>query len=96
MADLVYSTDPDWEKPKSGVQDFRVWRQRIKGNKVVTIVRGYKGDPNTLKEMSKVLRKKCGAGGNVKDKEIILQGDHAEKVVEHLLSLGHKAKRAGG
>jgi translation initiation factor 1 len=39
---------------------------------------------------------RCGAGGTVKGRVVEVQGDHRDRVVEVLLSLGIAAKKAGG
>ena len=41
-------------------------------------------------------RKPDGAGGTVKNGIIEIQGDHGESLVQALIDLGFKAKRAGG
>ncbi len=103
---MVYSTNPDFEYQSSeecvetvapAKQDLRVWLDRKqRGGKVATIVCGYKGAESDLKELAKMLKSKCGVGGSAKDGEIIIQGDHRDKVVELLLKAGYKCKKAGG
>ena len=106
---FVFSTDPEYafeglgnllnqnEDEKMKPQDFRIWldRKQRKG-KAVTLIKGYKGNPQTLEELAKMLKKKCGVGGAVKNGEILIQGDHRKKVLEILVKEGHNAKLAGG
>jgi len=49
-----------------------------------------------LKKLARQLKQKCGAGGTVKNGIIEIQGDHGEALVQALIGLGFKAKRAGG
>jgi translation initiation factor 1 len=75
----------------------RVWREtKGRGGKAVTLVKGLALDANTLAALGKQLKAACGSGGTVKDGVIEVQGDHAERVVQELTRLGHRAKRAGG
>ncbi len=104
---MVYSTNPDFEYTTDdnnnaetlspSAQDLRVWLDRKqRGGKVATIVKGFVGSDDDLKELGRMLKTKCGVGGAAKDGEIIVQGDHRDRVVEILAKSGYKCKRAGG
>lgn len=103
---FVFSTDPDFEydyqeeevetlPPQQ--QQLKVWidRKKRKG-KEVTLVTGFVGTPDDLKDLAKILKTKCGVGGSAKDGEILIQGNHRDKVVDILTGLNYKAKKAGG
>ena len=103
----IYSTDPEFVKrffddepettPEPGSQRLRVWLDRIKGNKEITRIQGFVGAVSDLEELGKTLKKKCGTGGSVKDGEILIQGDHREKVIAVLHDAGYAdVKKAGG
>ena len=104
---LVYSTDPDFvfnmdvEQNETtlspGEQDLRVLsdRKQRKG-KVVTLITGFAGSDDDLKELGKILKSKCGTGGTVKDGEIIIQGDFKIKLGDILSNLGYRYKFSGG
>ncbi len=75
----------------------RVSRQtKGRGGKVVTLVKGVALDAIELAVLGKQLRTACGSGGTVKDGVIEVQGDHCERVMQELVKLGHKPRRAGG
>ena len=78
-------------------QQVRVQASR-KGRKgkTVTVISGFVATSETLASLLKQLKTQCGAGGTVKENEIEIQGDHAQKVVQVLTQLGYKAKVSGG
>lgn len=103
----VYSTNPDFVNrffddepeltPPPDKQRLRIWLDRIKGNKELTCIRGFEGSDDKMEELGKDLKKSCGTGGSVKNGEILLQGDHRDKVLDLLRSKGYtKTKKAGG
>ena len=101
---LVYSTgdspdDPDHsfqEELSNSAQDLRIHLDRLKGNKLVTRVSGFQGSSTALKTLGKELKSSCGVGGNVKHDEIMIQGDHRDRVLQLLQDKGFRAKKAGG
>lgn len=103
---MVYSTNPDFEytvqeseqaetlPPEK--QNLRVWLDRKqRGGKQVTLVNGFVGSEEDLSELGRMLKSRCGVGGSAKDGEIIIQGDHRDRVVELLIAAGYKCKKAG-
>ncbi len=103
---VVFSTNPDFKYETSeevetttlepSKQNLKVWLDRLKGGRVATVVRGFVGSDNDLAELGKELKKSCGVGGTTKDGEIIIQGDHRDRVIELLTKAGYRSKKAGG
>jgi translation initiation factor 1 len=78
-------------------QNLRVQAtRRGRGGKTVTVITGFQAKPETITALMKQLKGQCGAGGTIKDNEIEIQGDHAQKLVQILIKLGYKAKVSGG
>lgn len=96
--DFNYNTDQETEETTldPSKQNLKIWLDRLKGGRVATVVRGFVGSADDLATLGKDLKKSCGVGGTAKDGEIIIQGDHRDRVVELLTKAGYKCKKAGG
>ncbi len=102
---VVYSTNPDFvynegkeeqSTPDNSQQVLKIWLDRKGGNKVVSRIAGFEGNAFDLATLKKNVQSACGSGGAAKDGEILIQGDHRDKILKYLLSEGYKAKKAGG
>lgn len=104
---VVYSTNPEFKYETASdesentlapdKQNLKVWiDSKNRGGKKVSIVRDFVGSDDDLNELCRTLKVKCGVGGAAKDGEIIIQGDFRDRIVQLLLAMGYKAKKAGG
>ena len=73
-------------------QLLRIELDKRKG-KPATLVTEFQGTDDELKELAKVLKIKCAAGGSQRDGEILIQGDFRIKVAEILQNMGYKVKK---
>ncbi|WPO81213.1 translation initiation factor [Chryseobacterium sp. JJR-5R] len=96
--------------PEHEEQDFRMPEEQFKqheplvckfekkgrNGKPVTIVEGWEGSEEELKNISKKIKTTLGIGGSEKDGTIIIQGDNRDKIMNILKEMGYKTKRVGG
>ena len=104
LSGIVFSTDPNFkiEEDTQPEETLLPAQQLLKikldtkhrAGKAVTLITGFIGKTEDCEELGKKLKNQCGTGGSVKDNEIIVQGDHREKVLQWLLKNGYtKAKK---
>lgn len=104
---VVYSTNPnfnyDYNKEEEQVtlpnqqQNLRVnLDKKQRAGKAVTLINGFVGKNDDLEKLGKSLKTKCGVGGTVKGRQILIQGNFCEKIIQLLLADGYKVKKSGG
>jgi len=101
---LVFSTDPNFNFHKDDdqiLETLPAQEQKLRirletkhrGGKSVTLIENFIGKDEDIEELGKKLKNFCGTGGSVKDGEILVQGDHREKVLQWLMKNGFKNSR---
>ena len=96
---VIYSTNPDFEydtekgmtetlPPSEQRLKITIDRKQRKG-KTVTLIAGFIGSNEDLKQLEKKLKTACGVGGSSKDGVIIIQGNLLQKVKESLQKSGY-------
>ena len=105
---VVYSTNTNFnyqEASDEQVDTLAPTQQRLyvsidrkqRAGKEVTLVEGFVGSDEDLKELGKLLKSKCGVGGSAKDGEILIQGNLKQKVYDILVAAGYsQTKQKGG
>jgi translation initiation factor 1 len=101
---VVYSTNPDFEYTENTFEETDTLmpdKQQLRisldtksrGGKKVTLITGFVGKTGDIEILGKELKNKCGVGGSVKDREILIQGDLRDKVLKILTDMNYKAKK---
>jgi translation initiation factor 1 len=104
---VVYSTNPDFNFQFDEEEEIETLPnaqqllyvsidRKQRGGKEVTLVEGFVGKEDDLKELGKLLKSKCGVGGTVKDNEILIQGNFRDKVFDLMTKEGYRVKKKGG
>ncbi|MCO5249420.1 MAG: translation initiation factor [Chitinophagales bacterium] len=98
----VYSTNPDYKFDTDDEEETTLSNQeqtlivsldkKHRKGKVVTLVEGFVGKEDDLKQLAKMLKTKCGVGGSAKDNVIVIQGDFKQKIKDLLTSDNFKVK----
>ena len=108
IANVVYSTNPNFiyqsieadeqaTRPSNDPALYVSIDRKQRGGKEVTLIEGFVGTEDDLKDLGKMLKSKCGVGGTVKDGQILIQGNFKEKIADLLLKEGYvKTKKKGG
>lgn len=104
---IVYSTNPDFQYRNDGIAEpetlpadrqlLYIWLDsKGRKGKTVTLVKGFVGKTADLEALAVEIKKSCGTGGAVKEREIVIQGDFRDKILVFLSKKGYKTKKAGG
>ena len=102
---VLYSTNKDFEYEyeedeietlNPNQQNLEVCIDKHRAGKITVLIKGFIGSTDDLKSLGKMIKTKCGVGGSVKNREIIIQGNVRDKVMELLENEGYNYKRVGG
>ncbi len=105
---VVYSTNPNFNYqndeeetvstlPKNQQKMYVSIDRKQRAGKEVTLIEGFIGSDDDLKDLGKLLKTKCGGGGTAKDGEIIVQGNFKDKIFDLLVKEGYTStKKKGG
>lgn len=104
---MVYSTNPDYQfetgkdqeeasLPPQQQQLYVSLDKKNRKGKKVTLVEGFKGSTDEVKQLARELKSKCGVGGSVVQGSILIQGDFRDRIVAILEEKAFKVKRSGG
>ena len=70
---------------------IRVWLDtKMRRGKAVTIAGEFAHNPQTIADIARRLKTLCGAGGTVEGREVVIQGDHRDKITEQLTREGYR------
>lgn len=101
---IMYSTNSNFEFEYENEQETLANNEqklevcldkKNRGGKIATIVKGFIGSADDLKNLSKILKTSCGVGGSSKNGEIIIQGNFRDKIMDLLQKEGYSCKRVG-
>jgi len=100
---IVYSTNPDFDYQYDELEEPQTLEAReqkltiridkkARAGKEVTLIEGFIGKADDLKQLEKKIKTKCAVGGSSKDNIIIIQGNFKEKITVFLRQEGYFIK----
>lgn len=106
LGGFVFSTNSDFEfdsneeavvtlPPSEQLLEVHIERKQRAG-KTATLIKGFVGTDDDIKDLGKELKTLCGVGGSTKEGEILIQGEFRDKIMIFLQKKGFKVKRVGG
>ena len=99
---LFPEAEGTYQPPKKDEPDFKKqyleahFSNKGRGGKTVTILKGFIGSDEELKSMAKSIKLKFSVGGSIKGRNIIIQGNIRDEILDFLQLSGHDVKRVGG
>ncbi len=100
---LVYSTHPEpleessTEEVPQKTEVLKMYLdKKNRAGKAVTVIEGFRENPDRLSEMARELKSLCACGGTSRFGVIEIQGDHRDKIQKKMNAMGYKVKRSGG
>jgi len=106
LGGFVFSTNKDFdlsnedeniETPDNNKQYLEIHLdKKNRAGKIATLIKGFQGSEEDLKDLAKKLKTLCGVGGSQKNGEILIQGNFRDKIMEFLKKEGFNVKRVGG
>jgi len=106
LGSFVFSTNSEFdfsqdqtviETPENNKQYLEVHLdKKNRAGKIATIIKGFQGSEQDLKDLAKKLKTLCGVGGNQKEGNIIIQGNFRDKIMDFLKKENYNTKRVGG
>lgn len=86
-AEKTDSPEPKQTGPLSIITD-----KKGRNGKIATIIEGFNIPQAKVEEIARHLKHKLGVGGSVREGEILIQGDHRDKVKNFLNSMNFKTR----
>ena len=80
------------QKPSQKGPLYVVTDKKGRNGKIATIIEGFTIPREEVENLARKLKQKLGVGGSVRDGEILIQGDHKDKIKSFLSDLNFKVK----